>query len=257
MSVVAGRKTPCIIDDTLIDGMERSCVAIRHVSFESLDRIDTVLQERGYAVTILEAGIDDLTIARDADLLVVLGGPIGVYEERSYPWIVEEIALIEARLRTAEPTLGICLGAQLIVRAAGARVYPGKNGKEIGWAPVTLKPEGLSSPLAAIALDGSEQTRPVLHWHGDTFDLPDGARLLASSDRYENQAFSIGTNVLGLQFHIEVDPRSIERWLIGHAVELATAGIDPSMLRRESASSTDLEEPTRIVLRSWIDRWER
>jgi GMP synthase (glutamine-hydrolysing) len=144
----------------------RTAAVIRHVAFEDLGIFREVLAARGYAVRYLEAGVDDLAgPLASADLAVVLGGPIGVYETERYPFLVTELRALERRLAAGRPTLGICLGAQLIAAALGARVYPGGK-KEIGWAPVALTAAGRASPLAAL------EGRPVLHWHGDTFDLP-------------------------------------------------------------------------------------
>lgn len=228
--------------------MRKSCAIIRHLAFEDPGFLGPLLNERGYEVTVLEPGIDDLALAQLSDLLVVLGGPIGVYETDAYPWIGEELAVIGARLKREAAILGICLGAQLIARAAGAQVYPGDNGKEIGWAPVILTAEGQRSPLSIL-----DRSTPVLHWHGDTFDLPPGAILLASTDRYRTQAFAIGTNVLGLQFHIEVDPSYTERWLVGHAVELANAAVDVPGLRSANARQGQNEETARSVFSRWLD----
>ena len=194
----------------------KSLVAIRHVHFEHLGSFGPVLRADGYDVAYRDAGVDDLTAIDPAahDLVVVLGGPIGAYQEGTYPFLRDELRLIEARLAAAKPTLGICLGSQLMARALGARVYPGPD-KEIGWSELDLSAAGRASPLAA--LDGVH----VLHWHGDTFDLPSGAELLASTAKCRNQAFALGRHALGLQFHAEVDAAEIERWLIGHACEIA------------------------------------
>jgi GMP synthase (glutamine-hydrolysing) len=209
----------------------KSVLAIRHVAFEDLDAFAPILTERGYTVRYLDAGYDDL-VALDPladDLWVVLGGPIGVYEDEAYPFIGDELRLLRTRLDAGRPTLGICLGCQMIARALGARVYPGGK-KEIGWKPLLLTEAGHRSPLAAFA----DQT-PVLHWHGDTFDLPEGATLLASSDWYPRQAFAWG-NALALQFHIETTARGLERWFIGHAGEIVgTPDLSVPALREETA----------------------
>jgi GMP synthase (glutamine-hydrolysing) len=168
------------------------------------------------------------------DLVVVLGGPIGAYEDAAYPFLGDELRLIEHRLRANRPTLGICLGAQLIARALGARVHPGSV-KEIGWAPLTLTEAGKRSPLRFIAQGGGI----VLHWHGDTFELPDGAVHLASSALYENQAFSWGQSALALQFHAEAGGRGLERWFVGHAAEIgAQPGLSVAVLRADTARFT-------------------
>jgi GMP synthase (glutamine-hydrolysing) len=220
-------------------------LAIRHVAFEGLGTLEGVFDEAGYRVEYIEAPTADLKgLDIDTpDVVVVLGGPIGAYEEDKYQFLRGELALIERRLKAGRALLGICLGAQLIARVGGARVYAGSQ-KEIGWGEVTLTEAGSRSVLAP--LSGGV---PVLHWHGDTFDLPQGAQRLASTALYENQAFSMGPHTLALQFHIEAQASAIESWLVGHAVELAHANVDLQSLRdRAPASSTAAGE----VLRKWL-----
>ena len=208
----------------------RTTHVIQHVAFEHAGVIGNALRARGHALQVFQAGVDDLApIAENpADLLLILGGPIGVYETEAYPWLEAEIALIRQRLAAGGKMIGVCLGAQLIARAAGARVYAGT--REIGWAPISPTPAGQDSALAELASAHWE----VLHWHGDTFDLPPGAQLLASTAAVQNQAYAIGNQVLALQFHPEV-MRDIEAWLIGHTVELAKAGVDPGTIRARTA----------------------
>jgi len=210
--------------------MTRTAIALRHVAFEDLGLIEPLLTALGWSVSYRDATLDDLAdpALQQADLVAVLGGPIGIYETETYPFLKGELAAIETRLKANKPTLGICLGAQAMAEVLGARVYFGGT-KEIGFGRVSLTPEGAASALAPLA-DGA-----VLHWHGDTFDLPHGATRLASNDIYPNQAFIYGTNALALQFHLEADPSKLERWLVGHAVELAKAGVDIPALRREAA----------------------
>jgi len=126
----------------------QNAIAIRHVSFEDVGILEDVLAKRGIALTYLDAGVDDLSAARDADLLIVLGGPIGVYEVERYPFLKQEFAAIERALRHGTPTIGICLGAQAIAAVLGSRVYPGRE-KEIGFGLISLSQEGRGSPLAA------------------------------------------------------------------------------------------------------------
>ena len=205
----------------------KSVVALRHVHFEDLGHFAPVLERQGYSLTYCDIGIDHLKGLDPlaADLLILLGGPIGAYEEEQYPFLHEELALLTNRIAANRPTLGICLGSQLIARALGARVYP-MGVKEIGFSPLRLTPQGMLSCLSTLAKDGT-----VLHWHGDTFDLPAAAVNLAYTETCATQAFAYGPKVLGLQFHLEVSVARFERWLIGHACELAAAGVSVADLR--------------------------
>lgn len=210
--------------------MPGRALVIQHVAFEDLGTIEPALRAARLRIEIVRAGVDalDSRLQRAADLLVVLGAPIGVYEHHTYPFLKREIELIGRRLERAQPTLGICLGAQLMAAALGAKVFPGGAGKEIGWSALTApaaSPAG--NPLAPLLRPGVQ----VLHWHGDTFELPTGATALAGSERYSNQAFALGAHALALQFHAEVQSALLERWYIGHAAELTQAGIDIPALR--------------------------
>lgn len=229
----------------------RTATVIRHVHFEDLGSIAPVLEARGYHIRYLQAGTDPLDTLDPLapDLLVVLGGPIGVYETDDYPVIAQETALVARRLAAGRPTLGICLGAQVMAAALGAKVYPGPA-KEIGWAPITLTEAGRNSPLAPLAEDGGM----VLHWHGDTFDLPPGAELLASTPLCRHQAYRIGATALAFQFHPEALAARFEEWLIGHAAEIAGAKLSPSTLRADTARwGESLERRAQRCFGAWME----
>ena len=229
----------------------KQALVIRHVAFEDLGLFEPVLAERGFRVRYLEAadGLADVDGLEPA-LMVVLGGPIGAYEDAVYPFLTQELLLLERRLAADRPTLGICLGAQLMARGLGVRVYPGPR-KEIGWGPVTLSPEGQRSPLHRLAGGGAA----VLHWHGDTFDLPAGAIRLASTALYENQAFSCGRSALALQFHPEVTASGLQRWFVGHAREIAaTPDISIRQLREDTRRcAPELLRNGREFFSEWLD----
>ena len=207
--------------------LPKTIYAIQHLAFEDLGILEDTLYEYGYRVRYFEAGVDDLKTALEFEsLTIILGGPIGVYETEDYPFLNDEITYLKRRLAKNLPTIGICLGAQLIAHALGANVYAGHQ-KEIGWSKLKIQniPNNPLSPLENIE---------VLHWHGDTFDLPENAELIASSEIYPNQAFRIGQNILALQFHVEVAADSMEKWLIGHTCELRKAEINISLLRDDN-----------------------
>lgn len=227
----------------------KTAIAIRHLDFEDLGTLAPLLAARGYALRYLDAATDPLRTADTAaaDLLVVLGGPIGAFDDTLYPFLADELAVVRARLHSRRPLLGICLGAQLIARALGADVAS-MGAKEIGFGPLALTADGESSALAALG------PVPVLHWHGDRFEIPAGASLLAGTAACAHQAFSLGTQVLALQGHLEADPARIERWLLGHACELAQAGIDPRLLRAQAlALRTALPQAAQAVFSAWLD----
>lgn len=187
--------------------------------------IEPWLTARGCAPTATRFHLDDPLPKVDAiDWLIVMGGPMGVYNQDRHPWLTEEIAFIREAIDRRKTVFGICLGAQLIAAALGAKVYPNTH-KEIGWFPVTLTEQGRQSPL----LQDFPSKLPVFHWHGDTFDLPAKSTHLMTSSACVNQAFSYGDRVIGLQFHLEVTPAGIDT-LINHCGhELAQAPfIQPS-----------------------------
>ncbi len=229
--------------------MQKTALVIRHIHFEDLGIFETVLANAGYTFRYHDldgepfAAIDPL----EPDLLIVLGGPVGVYEDDIHPYLAEECSILAARLAARRPTLGICLGAQLIAKALGAHVGP-MGHKEIGFGPLTLNDAGRAGPLRH--LEGV----PVVHWHGDAFQIPAGAEHLASTPLCATQGFAIGRHVLALQFHVEVDVSAgIERWLTGHAAELAGAGVDPRMLRKQASQmGPELREAGQKMLAEWL-----
>jgi GMP synthase-like glutamine amidotransferase len=151
-----------------------------------------------------DAGADEVPPpdrADDLGGLVVMGGPMGAHDDAEHPHLADERLLIAAALKAGRPVLGVCLGAQLMAAALGARVLPGEAGQEIGLGAVDLTPEGRTDPV----LGPVGRTLPVLHWHGDTYDLPPSAVRLAASARYPQQAFRVGERAYGRQFHVEVD----------------------------------------------------
>lgn len=235
--------------------MNREVLAIRHVYFEDLGSFERVLGDRGRPVRYVDVGFARVGALNptSASLMVILGGPINACDDARYPTLAPIAALIEKRIAAGLPTLGICLGAQLIARVLGARVYAAGH-KEIGWSPLTLTDAGRASPLRHV--DGASTS--MLHWHGDTFELPPGATRLASTPLCENQAFAWGENVLGLQCHPEVRADRFEPWLIGNAGELDAAGIDINALRAETAQHAPrLETQASLMFHEWLDALDR
>jgi len=178
---------------------------IQHVEFEGPGHIGTWIRERRHGCSFSHLYRGEALPAVDSfDRLVVMGGPMNIYEHDRYPWLAAEKEFIGRAVAAGKTVLGICLGAQLIADVLGARVYAGPE-KEIGWFPVTLTPEGREAGLF-----GEVPERfTVFHWHGDTFSLPAGAVRLAASAGCENQAFLYRDRVLGLQFHLESTPESV------------------------------------------------
>jgi GMP synthase (glutamine-hydrolysing) len=225
---------------------------LRHVAFEDLGILEELFAARNWKVNYVEAPVADWKSFEPlaADLLVVLGGPIGVYQEAIYPFLVPEIDALKRRLTADKPTLGICLGAQLIARALGANVYPGRE-KEIGWGPLLLSGAGHASPVKYL----SAADTFMFHWHGDTFDLPEGAVLLAGTEIALHQAFTWGKATLAFQCHPEVRARDLEKWFVGHAVEIAAAsGTNVPQLRADTQRyGAALERQAKLCFNAWLD----
>jgi GMP synthase (glutamine-hydrolysing) len=219
-------------------------VVFRHSALEGIGSIAGALERHHIARLGLDlyartGAAPDLA---DAAGLILLGGPMSVNDNLS--WLGDEMRAIRDAIHRGRPVLGICLGAQLIAKALGARVYCSPV-KEIGWAPVYWTEQAAADPL----FRGFSGPETLFHWHGETFDLPDGAERLAYSEACANQAFRIAGNVYGLQFHAEVTPAIIEDWCrsdenCGSAREM-TAPIDPH------ANSSRLAEMAEII----FDRW--
>jgi GMP synthase (glutamine-hydrolysing) len=228
----------------------KTAVALRHLAFEDLGLIEPWLGARSWRVRYHDVGVDALSALNlaDVDLLVVLGGPIGAEDDELYPYLTDEVGLIRRRIDSGEPILGICLGAQLMARALGARVRP-MGVKEIGYAPMTIAAAAARTPIAAIG------TQPVLHWHGDQFALPDGVESLAATPTCPHQAFMLGAHAMAWQFHLEVDAARIEQWLIGHTMELAHAGVPLPLLREQAARHAQgLAQTVDAVMSDWFAR---
>jgi len=190
----------------------KKALIIRHVPYEGVAGYRAPIEASGYHVDRIDVADPDFSCLdlREPDLLIMMGGPMGVYEQDRHPWIACQMRRLALRLEADRPTLGVCFGAQMIAAALGAKVYAGPR-KEVGFHPVKLHPHAKTSPLRHI------EGVPVLHWHGDTFTRPEGVEFLASSHVYDHQAFRRGKNILGLQFHAEMglDPRFdawIEEW---------------------------------------------
>ncbi len=174
---------------------------LQHVSFEGLGSIETWLRKTGYKISntkLFQSNI--FPDINEIDLLIIMGGPMSVNDEDDFPWLAQEKRFIHDVINSRTPVLGICLGAQLIASTLGAQIYQNQQ-KKIGWFPV----KQVSSNNTSFSFPLSED---VFHWHGETFDLPPGANLIARSECCENEAFQIGSSVLGLQFHLETTEES-------------------------------------------------
>lgn len=199
-------------------------LAIRHVRIEHLGLLEPILKELGFDVDYVDTteGMLLNKPLEDYSLVVVLGGYMGAYEEAKYPFLFYEYKVMEKALKEGIPLLGICLGAQMLAKVLGARVYKGERGKEIGWMEVYKVGDHEY-------FKDFPQSLMVFQWHGDTFDLPQGAIRLYSSKKYENQAF-VFQRAVGLQFHIEVDKNMVKEWAEAYKDELSQEGIQVSQL---------------------------
>lgn len=233
----------------------KKLLVCQHVAYEILGTLDPMLRNAGFRIRYVN-------FSREPDArprvdryhgLVVLGGPMCLDEIGSYPHLETEVALIREAVRAEIPVLGICLGAQLLARALGAGVRRNPE-KEIGWYDVSVTDEGRRDPL----FERFGESEKIFQWHGDTFEIPDGAVRLAGSASCANQAFRYGESAYGFQFHLEVDEPLIERWLNVpiHVAELEALGgkIDPEVIRRETPGNIErLFELSRFAFGAFIE----
>src|ERR1051325_9437695 len=215
--------------DADASGEATSWLVLRHVPAEGLGLLANVLRDRGIHHRYLDLPRGE---APPRDLhnlggLIVLGGPMAVYEAERHAFLRTESGLVERALNAGRPVLGVCLGAQLIASVLGARVYAGER-REVGWAPITLTDDGRNDPVFGLL----EPTVTVFHMHGDTYELPPDARNLARSAVYEQQAFRWGDLVYGLQFHLEFTDPMIQRLATEAETRtyVAGSGADPQKL---------------------------
>jgi GMP synthase-like glutamine amidotransferase len=186
---------------------------LQHEPYESLGCIENWINEKGFSVTSTKF-YEDLILPNTSDFefLIIMGGPMGVYEEEKYPWLEDEKEFIKDSIESNKKTLGICLGSQLIASALGAKVYPNKF-KEIGWFPIRIKNNNNF-------FNDFPKEIEVFHWHVDTFDLPDGAVHAAENPVCKNQAFIFKDRIVGLQFHFEVTKDSVKKMVAAGTDEL-------------------------------------
>ena len=229
--------------------MKRALI-IRHVPYEGVAGFRDPIEAAGFDVDRID--VADPAFAtldlREPDLVIMMGGPMGVYEQDRHPWIACQLRRLRARLAADRPTLGVCFGAQMMAAALGAEVYAGPV-KEVGFHPVTVHDLDPANPLRHVA------EVPLLHWHGDTFTLPDNVELLASSHVYPHQAFRRGRNLLALQFHAEMgEDERFEAWLEEGRDSVIEAGGTEADLRQ----AHELHGPVAVaagrrMIADWID----
>jgi GMP synthase-like glutamine amidotransferase len=179
---------------------------LQHVAFEGLGSMESWAKSQGHVLSSTQFYQDEsLPNLENFDFLVVMGGPMNIYEEDKYPWLVNEKKFIEQAIKHDKIVLGICLGSQLIADVLGAKIFPNPE-PETGWFPIELTAAAQASPTFSTL----PNPLTVFHWHGDTFELPQGATRMASSAGCQNQAFIYGEKVIGLQFHLESTKLSVQ-----------------------------------------------
>jgi GMP synthase (glutamine-hydrolysing) len=230
--------------------LKRNVLVVQHTPEETPGIVAQVLQESGYELHTINTVAEKHAPSDhgDAAALIVMGGPMGVYETGRYPFLLDELRLLENALKANIPILGVCLGSELLAKALGAKVYQGKQ-KEIGWFPVTLTEDARHDAL------WREIESPVLsfHWHGDVFELPKGAVSLARSEHTECQAFRYESNAYGFLFHAEVTPMIAQGMIRAFAEELRQESIpDEVILHQTKQHLPKLMQTARSVFSRWV-----
>jgi len=236
------------------DNKTKGALIFSHLQPEGSCTLGQTLAERGMRIRTINTpreGLEDIDPLRP-DLPIVMGGPVGVYQANDYPFLKQEIEILKQRLAADLPTIGICLGSQLMAAALGATVRPGEQGKEVGWIGLNVTEAGQSSLVKH--LNGTQTS--MFHWHGDTFDLPEGAALHASTDQYENQIYTYGKKALGLQCHPEVQEQQLEEWYVMFQKDIT--GNNPLIPVQELRAQTKehieiLNRQAKIFFNAWLD----
>ena len=227
----------------------KSVWVLEHTACESLGTMEDTLRNAGVDFTYVATHSGD-TVPREMagrSGLIVMGGPMGVFENARYPFLRDEMRLIESALKSGKPVLGVCLGSQLLAAVLGANVTKGEK-KELGWHPVTLTGDAAADGLLA----GVPAEFWPFHWHGDVFPLPAKAVRLASSRQTPNQAFRFGPNAYGILFHLEVTANQISQMLLDFADELQEAGGNANDIAAQSPQYLPaLQETARTVFGRW------
>lgn len=229
-------------------------IALQHIEFETPALIRDWALDRGHDFAVRRSYCDDISeiVTDDFDMLVIMGGPMGVHDEDKYSWLSAEKTVIRQALERGKYVLGVCLGAQLIAASLGAKVVPHEH-REIGWFPVTITDKAAGHLILA----GIDDAVTVFHWHGDRFEIPEGALHLFSSAACDNQAFLYNRFTLGLQFHLEMTSQDIEAMLVHCADALIPSASVQSadVIRNGSNHLQGAKRTLYRLLDNWLNLW--
>jgi GMP synthase (glutamine-hydrolysing) len=229
-------------------------LVLQHIECEPPGVYEDVLVERDVEIERVELDRGEpLPPWRDVDAVIAMGGPMSVNDDADHPWLTDEKRAIAEAVRAGVPFWGVCLGVQLLAASLGARVYPGPQ-PEVGLMPVTLSEEALADPVFA----GLPREVLTLQWHGDTFDLPEGATVLAGSPVCPNQAFRWGERAYGVQFHLEVSTEMAKEWAAVPAYEeslerVKGPGALPRLIGDLEAAAEGMRTRGRTLFERWLD----
>ena len=231
--------------------MSATLLVLQHIACEPPAAFEDELRSRGLELVRVELDEGDALPEPDGFAgIVVMGGPMGAYEDDEHPWLAGEKRYLGEAVARDVPVWGVCLGAQLLAAALGARVYPGPEA-EVGLLDVELTEAAAADPVFA----GAPRRFPTLQWHGDTFDLPEGATLLAESPAYRHQAFRV-RRAYGLQFHLEVTPELAAQWgEVPAYAESLEAILGPGALDRLVGEVSAHADSTLPLARRLFGRW--